>query len=176
MTALRYNNLPADHSACTSETPSSPSWQRLSQFFAVVVLASLVVNEIWEMAQMSAYIDTARHSWSSTLTLCTRATVGDVGIVVGIYAMGVLATGDPSWGLHARWNMYATTAVLGLAYATLVEHAALAAGRWSYSEQMPLVPWLNAGLWPLLQMMLLPPLTFWIARWWDGRCSTKGAL
>jgi len=177
---MRHNNLPVDHSgsagACRSRALSSPSWQRLGRFFAIMVLASFVVNEIWEMAQMSAYVDTAGHSWSSTLGLCTRATVGDVGIVLGIYAMGVLATGDPGWGLHSRWNMYATTAVLGLAYAALVEHAALAAGRWAYSEHMPLVPWFDAGLWPLLQMMLLPPLTFWIARWRDGHSSTKGAL
>jgi hypothetical protein len=34
----------------------------------------------------------------------------------------------------------------------------------------------GAGLWPLLQMTLLPPLTFILAQWWDGRRTTKGAL
>jgi len=72
--------------------------------------------------------------------------------------------------LRGRWNIYATAAVLGLAY------AALAAGRWSYTERMPVVPGLGAGLWPLLQMTLLPPLTFWIARRWAGRSVTKGSL
>ena len=72
--------------------------------------------------------------------------------------------------LRGRWNIYATAAVLGLAY------AALAAGRWSYTERMPVVPGLGAGLWPLLQMTLLPPLTFLFARRWAGRSVTKGAL
>jgi hypothetical protein len=65
---------------------------------------------------------------------------------------------------------------MGLACAALVEHAALAAGRWSYTEHMPVVSMLGAGLWPLLQMTLLPPLTFLFARWWAGRSATEGAL
>ena len=140
------------------------------------MLASFVLNEIWEMAQMSAYVETAGYSWTSTLGFCTRAAVGDVGIILGIYAAGALAAGDLHWGLRGRWNIYATAAVLGLAYAVLVEHAALAAGRWSYTERMPVVSVLGAGLWPLLQMTLLPPLTFWIARRWAGRSATKGSL
>ena len=78
---------------------------------------------------MSAYVETSGHSWASTLGFCTRAVVGDIGIVLGIYAAGALAAGDPCWGLRCRWNIYAMATVLGLAYAALVEHAALAAGR-----------------------------------------------
>ncbi|MFZ3208951.1 MAG: hypothetical protein WA140_08960, partial [Geobacteraceae bacterium] len=80
------------------------------------------------------------------------------------------------WGLSGRWNIYATAAVLGLAYAVLLEHAALSSGRWSYTERMPVVSVFGAGLWPLLQMTLLPPLTFLFARWWAGRNATKGSL
>jgi hypothetical protein len=158
----------------TSGAHSRLPWRRLGRFFAITVLVSFVLNEIWEMAQMSAYVQTAGHSLMSTLVFCTRATVGDVGIILGIYAAGALAAGDPGWGLRGRWNIYATVAVLGLAYAALVEHAALTAGRWSYTERMPVVPVLDAGLWPLLQMTLLPSLTFLFARWWVGRGATKG--
>jgi hypothetical protein len=148
----------------------------LGRFFSITVLASFVLNEIWEMAQMSAYVETAGHSWASTLGLCTRAAVGDTGIILGIYAAGALTAGDLGWGLRGSWYIYATAAVLGLAYAALVEHVALAAGRWSYTERMPVVSVLGAGLWPLLQMTLLPPLTFLFARWWAVRSATKGSL
>ena len=149
MTAERHNapqqNLHANQAGnagdCTSSPHSSLPWRRLGRFFATTVLASFVLNEISEMAQMSAYVETAGHSWTSTLGLCTRAAVGDVEIILGIYAAG-----------------------------------ALAAGRWSYTERMPVVSVLGAGLWPLLQMTLLPPLTFLFARWWAGRSATKGAL
>ncbi len=92
-----------------------------------------------------------------------------MGIILGIYAAGALAAGDLVWGLRARWNIYVTVAVLGLAYATLVEHAAVATGSWSYTKRMPVVSLLGAGLWPILQMTLLPPLIFWISRRWAGR-------
>jgi hypothetical protein len=151
----------------------APSLRQLGRYFAAMVLVSFVLNEIWEMAQMSAYVETAGVTWTSTLALCTRAAVGDVGIILGISAAGALAAGDPGWGLRNRWNIYATAAVLGLVYATLVEHSALAAARWSYTTSMPVVPVLAAGLWPLLQMTLLPPLTFWIARRWAVRSTTK---
>ena len=137
---------------------------RLMWFFASMVLVSFVLNEIWEMAQMSAYVVTVGHSWTSNLALCTQATLGDVEIVLGIYATNALATGDLGWGLRGRWNIYAAMAVQGLVYATLLKHAALSAGQWTYTEQMPIVPVLAAGLWPLLQMTFLPPLTVWIAR------------
>jgi hypothetical protein len=160
----------------SSNAHSSLSWRRLGRFLTTTVLASFALNEIWEMAQMSAYVETAGNSWTSTLGFCTRAAVGDVGIILGIYAAGALAAGHLGWGLRGRWNIYAAAGVLGLAYAVLVEHAALAAGRWSYTERMPVVSVLGAGLWPLLQMTLLPPLTFWIARRWAGRSATKRSL
>ena len=172
---LRANQV-GDAGDCTSGAHSNLPWRQLGRFVAATVLIGFVLNEIWEMAQMSAYVETAGHSWTSTLGLCTRAAVGDMGIMLGIYAAGALAAGDLGWGLRGRWNVYATAAVLGLAYAALVEHAALAARRWSYTEHMPLMPGLGAGLWPLLQMTLLPPLTFWIAQWWAGRSATKGAF
>jgi hypothetical protein len=160
----------------TSSTHFSPPRLRLVWFFAAMILAGFVLNEIWEMAQMSAYVETAGHSWISTIGFCTRAAVGDVGIILGIYTAGALAAGDSGWGLTGRWNIYATAAVLGLTYAVLVEHAALATGRWTYTERMPIVPLLGAGLWPLLQMTLLPPVTVLFARWWVCRSSTKGAF
>lgn len=158
----------------TSCAHSSLPWRQLGRFLAATLVAGFVLNEIWEMAQMPAFVETAGYSWASTLSYCTWAAVGDVGILLGIYAAGALAAGDLGWGLRGRWNNYATAAVLGLAYAVLVEHAALAAGRWSYTERMPIVSMLDAGLWPLLQMSLLPPLTFLFARWWAGRNTTKG--
>lgn len=151
-----------------SGVQSRQSWRQFGWFFAITVLISFILNDIWEMAQMSAYVETAERSWTSTLGFCTRAAVGDVGMTLVIYAAGALAAGDLGWGLHGRWNIYATAAVLGLAYAVLVEHAALAARRWSYTESMPVVSLFGAGLWPLLQMTLLPLLTFLLARWWAG--------
>lgn len=121
---------------------------------------------------MSAYVETTGRAWASTLSLCTKAAVGDVGITLGLYATGALAAGDWLWGLRGRWNIYAAVAIQGLAIAALIEHTALAAGRWSYTGRMPVISVLGAGLWPLVQMTLLPSTTFLFARWWVGRSAT----
>ena len=92
MMAERHNapqhNLHANQAGntreCTPSAHSSLPWPRLGRFFATTVLASFVLNEIWEMAHMSAYVETAEHSWMSPLGLCTRAAVGDVGIILGV--------------------------------------------------------------------------------------------
>jgi hypothetical protein len=68
MIADRYNasqhNLHANQAGnagdCTSGAQSSPPWRRLGRFYAATVLTGFVLNEIWEMAQMSAYVETAR--------------------------------------------------------------------------------------------------------------------
>jgi len=161
---------PAKHERdCTPGTPFSLSWRRLGWFIATVISASFVLNETWEMAQMSAYVQTAGYPWMDTLGRCTKAALGDVGIILGIYLTCSLVARDLRWGLRAGPEIFAAAAAVGLAYAVLVEHFGLLAGRWSYTERMPVVPALGAGLWPLLQMTLLPPLIFALAKWWIGR-------
>lgn len=169
----RLANAAKNSEALTTRALSSVPALRLARFFAVLVFAGFVLNEIWEMAQMTDYAETAGRSWAVTFAFCTSAAAGDVAIILGIYAVGALAAGDPGWGLRGQWNVYPAAAILGLVYATLVEHAALATGRWSYAPGMPIVPGLGAGLWPLLQMSLLPPLTFLLAGWGSGRSSTQ---
>jgi hypothetical protein len=161
---------------CSEDALPSLPWRQFGRFFLIMIATSFVLNEIWEMAQMSAYVETKGKTWSNTIALCTQAAAGDVAIILGIYAAGSLAAGDLFWGLRGRWNIYATAALFGLAYAALVEHAALAAGRWSYTELMPVAPLFGAGLWPLLQMTLLPALSFFFARWRACRNAAKGDL
>lgn len=139
---------------------------RLLRFVVFTALVGFFLNEIWEVAQMFAYIRPPGSSSMSEFSLCSRAAVGDAVIILGICAIGALASRDPGWGLSGAWNVYATSSILGVTYATLLERWAVAEGRWAYAESMPIVPMLDAGLWPLLQMVLLPPLSVYVARWW----------
>jgi len=136
---------------------------RIIVFLGLMILIGFGLNVLWEMGQMAAYVETAGQPWSETLALCTRAAAGDVVILLGIHAGAALAAADPFWSLRGKWNHYAIAMVLGIGTAALIEHAAVAEGRWTYSSQMPMVPYLAAGLWPLLQMVILPSLTFFMA-------------
>jgi hypothetical protein len=51
----------------TSRAYSSLLWRRLGRFIVTTVFVGFVLNELWEMAQMPAYTETAGHSWAGTL-------------------------------------------------------------------------------------------------------------
>lgn len=144
-----------------------PTRPELIRFFAWMSIVSFVLHGIWEMSQMAAYKDLARRPLLETIARCTPATFGDVVLTLWIYALGALAAHSLDWGLHPRWNVYVTVALLGAIHAIWIEQAALAAGRWSYTDTMPIIPRLGVGLWPLLQLMVITPLVVWLS----SRCA-----
>lgn len=147
-------------------------------FFTALIVSTFALHWLWEMFQMSAFVEMAGRSWGETALSCARAALGDVAMTLSIYGLGCLAAGRWRWGLGGRWNMYLTGALLGGVFAAAFEWYAMASDRWSYNERMPIVPILKVGLWPLLQLMLLVPSSWAIAAWWattmGGAGSRKG--
>lgn len=134
-------------------------------FLVVLCLTAFALNWVWEMAQMRAYVEMAGRSWQETVPRCTVATLGDVVLTLAVWGVAALAAGRLRWGASGGWNVYAAAVLLGAVCAMSFEWFSLATGRWSYSSQMPVVPLLRVGLWPLLQLTLLTPVAFWIAAW-----------
>jgi hypothetical protein len=132
-------------------------------------LTAFGLNWLWEMLQMAGYAEMAGRAWRATLPSCMLASLGDVLITVAVYGVGALASGQVRWGTTRKWNIYAAAALLGTGCATAIEWHALATGRWSYSRHMPIVPLLAVGLWPLLQLTLLVPVSLWFAAWCCNR-------
>ena len=147
---------------------SRSSWS----YLGALVVSAFVLNWLWEMVQMPAYAEMAGRLWLETVGICTIAAWGDVVITLGVYGAVALATRDLRWAATGRWPVFAVSALLGAVCAFLFERIALAAGRWSYTDRMPIVPALGVGLWPLLQLTLLVPLNFWLASWW-GRGGAR---
>lgn len=148
---------------------SSGTSHYLWSILVALSLAAFSLNWVWEMMQMPAYAEMAGQSWRDTLQTCTVATFGDVAITFAVYAVGSLAAGEVRWGTTGRWNVYLTAALLGGVCAVAYEWKALGSGRWSYTERMPIVPIVEVGLWPLLQLVLLIPAALGIAAWWSNR-------
>ena len=147
----------------------SPIPRSMGAYFTVVALSAFSVNWLWEMFQMSAFVEMAGRSWRETALPCARAAMGDVAMTFAIYAFGALAASDIHWGVTGRWNVNLSGALLGGGFAAAFEWYSLASDRWTYNELMPIIPVLGVGLWPLLQLPLLVPLSWAIARWWIVR-------
>jgi hypothetical protein len=126
---------------------------------ARLLVLAVALNWSWEMVQMGAYEEMAGLPWRSTLWRCFRASLGDA-------ALTLLAAAVATRLMHLLPWTYAAAAVAAAALAVIVERIGLMAGAWSYSDRMPVVPALDVGLWPLLQLPLLVPLTLWAAVCW----------
>ena len=148
---------------------ASTSPQRIRLFFTVLALAAFISNWLWEMAQMRAYTEMASTQWAASLIPCTWASVGDVVFTFLIYGIGALATGEANWGTIRRWNVLAVAAVLGAVFASAYEWKSQGSGRWSYTNEMPIVPILGVGFWPFLQLIVTVPAAFWIAQWYAAK-------
>jgi len=123
------------------------------------------MNWVWEMAQMRGYVEMAGKQWQQTVAPCSLASLGDVLMTLAVYGIGALAAGQRRWGTTGTWYSFAAAAILGAILAVAYEWYSQWIGRWSYSDQMPILPVLNVGLWPVLQLVVLVPAALWIARW-----------
>jgi hypothetical protein len=66
------------------------------------------------------------------------------------------------------------TAVLGAATATILEWHALRTGRWTYNALMPLIPGLGVGVYPVLQMAIVPAVAARVSGFLLGQGSPGG--
>ena len=112
---------------------------------------------------MRGYRQMVERSVLETAGPCALAASGDAVLTFWIYAVGALAAYSLSWGVRARWNVFVAVALLGAMHAFWIEQAAVASGRWTYTNTMPIIPRLGVGLWPFLQLPVLIPLTVAVA-------------
>lgn len=129
------------------------------------------INFAWEMAQ--AYLYAPMGTVREATRQCLFASFWDVVIVLGITAATSLAFGGTAWLVERRLTAFATAALVGAVLAAVIESRALNLERWTYGSEMPVIPALNVGLVPVIQMVVLPPVTFLLARTSLSRRGTR---
>jgi hypothetical protein len=103
---------------------------------------------------------------------CFVASLGDGLLVLGIFAMGWLLLRQQRWFVHPGLWGYGVMLTTGLVIGITVEWIAVhLMERWKYTVHMPLVPGLEVGIVPVMQMLVLPPLIFRGVAVWCGRMS-----
>lgn len=126
--------------------------------FSGITGISFLFNLVWENVQAplyAGYISFAQHFW-----ICFVATLGDVVIVLMLYGLFAVAYRNTRWIMSMKKTSTALLIIAGAAIAVLIEWLALATGRWGYAPGMPLIPLFDVGVLPVLQLILLPLLTF----------------
>jgi len=118
------------------------------------------------MAQMPLYQNMPvndPYSW----WLCFRASLGDGVIILAIWAIGAVLLRRVHWYELRRPASVAILLLSGAVIAVGIELHALATDRWAYTELMPLLPIVDVGVSPFIQLLLLP----WISMVLAGRKS-----
>ena len=105
------------------------------------------------------------------------ATLGDLLLTAIAYVGVVAGTRQWDWPVGV-WTRSATVSLLILAVAlsVAVESYGLATGRWAYTEIAPKLPLTNLSLVPVVQLVLLFPLSFALARWVSLRVKGRKEL
>jgi len=140
---------------------------RFLLFIALFVVAA-GLNYPWELAQAPLFVQA--QEWGAPWWHCLVPSLGDGVVVWMIHVIGWAAFGRPDWFECPRWSQYTLMLTTGALIAVVVEWVALhLAHRWAYSAKMPLLPGLNIGLVPILQMLVLPPVIFRLVAAWVNR-------
>ncbi|MEX0958917.1 MAG: hypothetical protein WDZ63_06475 [Burkholderiales bacterium] len=130
-----------------------------------VALFAFLLNFVWEMWQVPFYDGIGEGGHWNGVMVCTRATLGDVGIVLCAFWSVAVFSRSRRWLLAPTRAQIAAFLVVGVLITVIFE--AIATGlldRWQYGTTMPTLPLLGTGLLPLLQWLALPPLLLWLAR------------
>lgn len=135
---------------------------------------AFLLNLPWELLQVPLYVGMAdAPHWIAT-KICVFATLGDAVIMLVAYWAAALSAGSRFWFAGNCRTPILVFIGMGLAITLVLER--LATGpleRWQYASAMPIVPFVDVGLTPILQWLLLPLLCLWFVRRQIGRAGVE---
>jgi hypothetical protein len=131
------------------------------RFTFSTLLLALILNFAWEIIQGPLFIGFTYSIFH--IAFCGLASVADAIMVLLIYYVMSIIYKDPLWIKHINLQRTLILILIGGIGAILAEMRHLSLGNWSYATAMPVLPFFNAGLSPVLQFMLLPGLSFYVS-------------
>lgn len=135
---------------------------RFTKILIAITTVSFFLNLIWENVQAPLY--GGYTGFGQHFLICLLGTLGDVVIILLIYSLLALLHRNTLWFKRIKAVDYCILIVLGGSTAVLIEQWALSTGRWHYNQLMPVISFFNVGLLPFLQMLILPPVIFYVLK------------
>lgn len=127
-------------------------------YIVALIITAFLLHVIWENAQAPLFV--GYQSFSQHLAICLIGTLGDVVITLLTLALVWLLKKD----IPSTKADFLALAIIGLMIAIAIEQNALLLDKWNYTSAMPLLPYLQVGLLPILQMTFLLPFSFYLAK------------
>jgi len=159
---------PASPTPSVSARPVLPQRKWLAIPELQLLMFSLPLQLLWEVAQFPLYNVWQEGDWSYILYGLAHCTLGDLLILLVIYWFVSLLNHSRYW---YRSNILANGflfTLLGLGYTIYSEIMNVSIkGNWDYTELMPIVPVIEIGGMPFLQWVLVPPIVLWLMRMFE---------
>jgi len=153
---------------------NAPLTMRIAYRILIIFVTGSLINYFWEIGQKPFFQVEA--SFREYAIHCIVSSLGDGLILLIIYTVGLFVFRKSDWSDHPGFAGYALMLSTGFVVAATIERYAIhVLERWSYSLRMPLFPWLDIGLIPVLQMLILPPIVFRFTAWRLHRDSKSAA-
>jgi len=116
-----------------------------------------VANLIWEFAHMPLYTIASTGTVNEILFAGFHCTGGDILIAMTSIMLALFVVGNRSWPATRIWPVLTLTVLFGVSYTIFSEWLNITIRKsWAYSDLMPVVPLIDAGLSPLLQWIIVP--------------------
>lgn len=129
----------------------------------IVLFFSFMLNFVWEKTHVVLYKDYSDFVAKFFIPVSIYTAFIDTILVLIIYFLNAVIFQDFLWVKRINYFNILITGIFGIFIATFIEQRALNLGKWAYTDSMPILPILNVGLSPVLQMILLPVIIFYLA-------------
>lgn len=128
-----------------------------------IAIVSFIFQLAWEYWACGLFY--RMNSSTDYNKLLASATFGDINMTLGLYLLLSIVNKDVNWFIK-KWSSKEFTIIIlySLFFSFYFEISALYLGRWGYNDFMPLFPKTNIGLVPVLQLIILFPLTFLVSK------------
>jgi hypothetical protein len=142
--------------------PHGAGWLATLRRFLIFIAGG---NLAWEIAQLPLYTIWYDGTPGEIAFAVAHCTGGDILIASASLLLALLLAARPTWPDETYRRVAALTVALAVPYTVFSEWLnTKIRGSWAYSELMPVVPVLDAGLSPLAQWIVIPIAAFWWAR------------
>ena len=135
------------------------------KLISIFVIIALVIFAAGEYAICGIFYTMEGQGFIEHQLLMFSAFTGDMFIALGLFLLLAFVNKRSDWFLN-EWER--KDIVIHLLYSTLIafyfEAHALHTGRWGYNDGMPLVFGTSIGLVPVLFLILLIPLIFYLTK------------
>lgn len=125
------------------------------------MLFAFLLNFPWEFIQSPLFEGMADTPHWEAVKGCTRATLGDVVIMLAAYWGVSMLRRNRAWIATPSRRDVSLLIIVGLCITAIIEWLVLHGWwwvSWRYSAAMPVIPGLGVGWVPLSQWVILPPL------------------